>query len=135
MEIKITNSEYVDNQGYETLALWLEIDGRKYVATVHAEPKPGVLRHGLIFLHGTPPLREVLPPITINRVQYKSFTRDRNIFKLAIAFGLEVRYGRFRPGGKVVETPNPEEVKQLGERLELYAEYDPPPWEELTNFA
>lgn len=97
----------------------MEIDGK--TALVSWEMKPGIIRQGLVFLG----------PNFSN--QNRGLTNDRDVFRLAITFGLEVYHKRFKVG-QAREQPDPDEVRELGDRLEKFALPDAPPWQELTDF-
>jgi hypothetical protein len=125
MEVK--NPWYELDQGHPTLAM--EIEGKK--ALVHREMKPGMVRHGVVFLG--PNFSNADFDAEIQGERWTGCTNDRDVFRLAVAFGLEVYYGRFKVG-PAREQPDPEEVKALGDRLEQYALPGAPPWQELTDF-
>ncbi|MBW4654476.1 MAG: hypothetical protein KME20_15775 [Kaiparowitsia implicata GSE-PSE-MK54-09C] len=125
--MKIENPRYVSNQVYPTLEM--EVDGK--TADVFWEMKPGMVRSGLIRLgsnFGKQDLGARLDGRTLT-----GFTSDRTVFRLAIAFGLEVYHGRFKEG-PAVECPDANEVKELGDRLKKYALDGAPSWEDLTAF-
>lgn len=129
--MEVIEAEYLLEQGRPLLALTLAIASKRYSAQITAEPKPGMLRSGLIFLGSE--FSELLPPIQVPSVgQVRGFTNDRAVFRLAIAFGLEVWADRFQPGS-AVEVINRLEFLEMGDRLEPFALPGAPRWRSLLG--
>lgn len=122
--MKITNVRYALDQGsYPFLAL--SIDGRS--ASVGWEQKPTLTRHGIVSLTG--PGSEALTA-RLGGALIRNATDDPRIFWLAVAFGLEVYHGRFEVGAATVRF-DPDEVAELGDRLEKFALPGAPTWVEV----
>jgi len=129
MEIK--NARYALDQGHPTLEL--EVDGK--LVQLHSEPKPTLVRNGIVVLGDN----FELPDIQLTdeaqgvNITLKGATQDRTVFQLYLAFGLEIHYGRFQEGD-ARQVPNPGEVRELGDRLARFTLANSPSWESLTNF-
>jgi hypothetical protein len=129
----IRNPRYALDQGHPILEM--EIDGK--LVRLHREMKPTLVRNGIVVLGrdfvDTLPEIELVDRVQSINTKLKGCTRDKDVFRLAISFGLEVYYGRFR-AGPAREQPDPEEVRALGDRLRIHALANSPSWQELTDF-
>jgi hypothetical protein len=124
----IQNARYGSQDGYPLLLLDVDL----LPARLFWEAKPTPLRHGLVFLGSE--FADWVPAITLGDTVLRGFTSDRTIFRLFLAFGLEVYYDRFQEG-VIVEQPDPEELAELGDRLSGFALPGAPSWAELTAFS
>lgn len=128
----IRNARYTLDQGHPILEM--EIDGK--LVRLHREMKPTLVRNGIVVLgrdfYDLPEI-ELVDRLQGLNTRLKGCTRDKDVFRLAVAFGLEVYHNRFEPG-LARERPDPDEVKELGDRLKIYALANSPSWQELTDF-
>ena len=120
--MNISNPRYIRVQGYPVLEL--EVNGQ--TKRILAEQKATLVRHGLVAIGD-----DVTPGVELpNGRRLESSTDDPEIFRLATSFGLDCRYGRFDESSANGDI-DPEEFRQLGERLERFGMNGSPSWEAI----
>lgn len=120
--MQIENPQYVLDQGYPILEV--EIDGRTYL--IDSEQKPTLVRHGIVAV----PCSAFTARLGLLTIP--GATDDPRLFRLALAFGLEVRSGRFKPG-PATDALEAEEVRALGDLLAPFGREDCPTWEQVIR--
>lgn len=104
-----SNTRYILNQGHPFLEV--DLDGKTY--RIDSEQKPNQVRAGLPAVPGSPYVATVLCQ------EMRGVSDDPELFRLIVAFGLDVYHGRFEEGPASSEI-DPVELRSLGERLAPY---------------
>jgi hypothetical protein len=117
--MKIERATYIKDIGRPMLEVYL--DGVRN--TISAEVKPTLLRYGLVPVERENADRN----IEVNGTRLDQVTRNPDLFRLFVAFGLECRHKRFKVGPAVTEL-DAREVTELGRILAPYGGDDAPEW-------